>query len=497
MVVFRIAGKSVEEKGLFSFKVVLKFFLVALLTVASYFFVSAGVVGFQTFALKKEVKLLINEIHRGATVNYENQETAKIEKSIIELNATLTNPFWRPITNHFLKDAQREIVLGLQLVKVAPSVMGSQSPKKYLLVFQNSAESRGTGGIIGAYAEIQVYRGAFTVLRQGSNVGLKSLSVIPISMPTEYNTLWGSDPAIWQNSNESPHFPYAAQIYSALWKNQFHENLDGVIATDPEALSSVLKAIGPVSLSSGEVIDSTNVVSKTLSTAYQRFAKDNLARKQYLVDVMKAVMQKLMSGNYSKLNLARQLQTPLLENRILMSLSDTNDQSVIAPTLISGFVSQAPNNEFRVVIINTSGNKLDYYLTKETKIQSVSCKVPTTRVTETITNTLATPKGLPDYVVGRLDLKLPHGANGRDGFSVLIYGPTGAQVENALRTDSNQATPDLPTERGHPIALFHVDLAPKTSETYTVIFSGGTGPISYVKQPLVNPEKLVLQDSCH
>ena len=140
---------------------------------------------------------------------------------------------------------------------------------------------------------------------------------------------------------------------------------------------------------------------------------------------------------------------------------------------------------------------MDYYLTKQTKIQSVSCKAPTTRVTETITNTLATPKGLPDYVVGRLDLKLPHGANGRDGFSVLIYGPTGAQVENALRSDSSQATPDLPTERGRPIALFHVDLAPKSSETYTVVFSGGTGPISYVKQPLVNPEKLVLQDSCH
>ena len=473
------------------------YFLATLLTLVGYYIVSAGVVGYQAFTLKSDVKTLFDQIRIGDTVNYENQITKKIDSEIIGLNSTLTNPFWRPLTNHFLKDSQKEIVLALQLVKVAPSVMGSQSPKKYLLVFQNSAESRGTGGIIGAYAEVQVYRGAVAVLRQGSNVGLKSLDLIPIAMPAEYNNLWGSDPAIWQNSNESPHFPYAAEIYTALWQKQFHENLDGVIATDPEALSTVLKAIGPVSLSSGEVIDSKNVVSKTLSTAYQRFANNNLARKQYLVDVMKAVMQKLMNGNYSKINLVRQLQTPLLENRILLSLSDTNDQSVIAPTLISGFVSEAPNNEFRVVIINTSGNKLDYYLTKETKIQSLSCKVPTNRVTETITNTLSTAKGLPDYVVGRLDLKLPHGANGRDGFSVLIYGPTGARVENALRSDSNQATPDLPMERGHPIALFHVDLAPKTSETYTVIFSGGTGPISYVKQPLVNPEKLVLQDSCH
>ena len=226
----------------------LKYFLVAVLTVAGYYLVSAGVIGYQALQLKGEVKSLISDIHRGATVNYENQETAKIEKSIIDLNSTLTNPFWRPLTNHFLKDARSEIVLALQLVKVAPSVMGSQSPKKYLLVFQNSAESRGTGGIIGAYAEIQVYRGAVTVLRQGSNVGLKSLNEIPIAMPDEYNNLWGSDPAIWQNSNKSPHFPYAAEIYSALWERQFNEKLDGVFATDPEALSYLLNAIGPVTL---------------------------------------------------------------------------------------------------------------------------------------------------------------------------------------------------------------------------------------------------------
>ena len=474
-----------------------KYFLAAILTGAVYYLVSAGVVGYQAIVLKGQVKSLVNEIHRGATVNYENRETAKIEKSIIDLNSTLTNPFWRPLTNHFLKDSQKEIVLGLQLVKVAPSVMGSQSPKKYLLVFQNSAESRGTGGIIGAYAEVQVYRGAVTVLRQGSNVGLKSLDVIPIAMPAEYNTLWGSDPAIWQNSNDSPHFPYAAQIYSALWKKQFNETLDGVIATDPEALSYVLKAIGPVTLASGEIIDSSNVVSKTLSTAYQRFATDNLARKEYLVEVMKAVIQKLMAGDFSKVNLLRQLQTPLLENRILLGLAAPEDQAVIAPTVISGVLSTAPNNEFRVVIVNTSGNKLDYYLTKETRIRSLSCKVTAiTQVTETITNTLVSAKGLPDYVVGRLDLKLPHGAMGRDGFVTMVYGPSGAEVQSAERSDSTQDGPQILSERGHPIAIFQTDLAPRASETFSVVFSGGVGPITYAKQPLVNPEKLLLQDSC-
>ncbi|MEJ0014247.1 MAG: DUF4012 domain-containing protein [Actinomycetota bacterium] len=384
------------------------------------------------------------------------------------------------------------------MIKVSPNLMGSDSPKKYLVAFQNSAEARGTGGIIGAYAEIQISKGKISVLREGSNVGLKSLQKIPIKMPEEFNALYGSDPAIWQNSNLSPHFPYGAQIWSALWEKQFNEKLDGVIATDPEALSYALKAIGPVKLPSGEVIDSSNVVEKTLSTAYQRFASNNNARKEYLVQVMEAVLQKLLANNFSKVSLAKQLQTPLLGNRIFLYLTDQRDEALIATTLVSGELGLSPDKEFRVVIVNTSGNKLDYYLKKVTTIQSKSCKTPAeTLLTTTITNTLTSAANLPDYVKGRLDLKLPHGANGRDGFSVLIYGPAGGDTESVLRSNAKGNSPQLSSERTHPIAFFNVDLAPRTSETYTVLFTGGTGPITYVQQPLVNPEKVTISDKCH
>ena len=474
-----------------------KYLLLVLLTVPAYYFISAGIVGYEALALKGEVKTLIHDIHAGVSVSSQSGLLTRMDRNIGGLNSTLTNPFWRPITNLFLKDSQNEIMLLQQVVKVSPSILGSQSPKKYLLVFQNSAESRGTGGLVGAYAEIQAYRGAISVIKQGSNLDLKSLNAIPIAMPTEFNDLYGSDPAMWVNSNESPHFPYAARIWSALWQKQFNEKLDGVIATDPEALSYVLKAIGPVVLASGEVIDSTNVVSKTLSDAYQRFGADYIGRKQYLVAVMKSVMNKLVAGNFSKIKFMQMLQTPLLDHRILLNLADPVSQSVIAPTVISGVLSNSPNNEYRVVLINTSGNKLDYYLRKVVKIESTSCKRPaTTEITTTITNVLSSTKGLADDVVGRLDLKLPHGAKGRNGFLVLIYGPTGAAATSVLRSDPNQVEPQIASERGRPIAFFRTDLAEGASETYTVDFSGGTGPITYVKQPLVAPEVVSIHDGC-
>jgi len=167
------------------------------------------------------------------------------------------------------------------LIISGPQLAGIGKPQKYLLAFQNSAEARGTGGILGAYAIVIFDKGKLRVERVGTNIALKSLNEIPISVSEEYTQLYRSDPAIWQNSNLSPHFPQGARIWMALWERQYNEKLDGVMAVDPTAISYLLKATGPIFLQSKEKIDSKNVVHKVLSDAYQRFETDNLARKDY------------------------------------------------------------------------------------------------------------------------------------------------------------------------------------------------------------------------
>lgn len=83
------------------------------------------------------------------------------------------------------------------LINVGPNLAGANGPKKYLIAFQNSAEARGTGGIIGAFAIVEFNHGKLRVLQTGSNAMLKSLQEIPIPMPAEYKSLYRSDPAIW------------------------------------------------------------------------------------------------------------------------------------------------------------------------------------------------------------------------------------------------------------------------------------------------------------
>ena len=377
---------------------------------------------------------------------------------------------------------------------------GADEPKKYLIAVQNSAEARGTGGILGAYAIIELKKGSLKVIETGSNEPLygSSLEKIPIDVPDEYKRLYGENPAILQNSNLSPHFPYGAEIWLALWEKKFDQTLDGVIAIDPTALSYILRSTGPITLNSGEQITSDDLVADTLKDAYKRFERDNKARKQYLVDIMNATVKHLNSGDYAKLKMAQAIRDGIVANRILFYSTDKSAQKKLSQTRLGGFMSLESNNEFRTVIQNIDAGKLDYYLDRDVTIESKSCEnVRQTQVRIRVTNTLKSATGLSSYVLTRADKGKPASLiAGSHRFKVFIYGPTNAKLVSVSRENRMANLGGGSTERDRPIYVADVDLAPGASEELRANFSGGVGKVTFVDQPLVMQTKINIKDRC-
>jgi hypothetical protein len=385
-------------------------------------------------------------------------------------------------------------------VSAGPLLAGADKPKRYLISFQNSAEARGTGGILGAYALIELDKGNLNVLQTGSNASLAGMSLreIPVVMPAEFLKLYGKNPAILQNSNLSPHFPYGAQVWLGLWKARYGQQLDGVIAVDPIALSYVLRATGEITLKSGEKITSENVVEETLKNAYERYEKDNDARKQYLVDIMNATAAKLTKDEYSKVKMAKALRDGIKANRILIYSTNKDAQEKLAAVKLGGELKLEANNEYRTVIQNIDASKLDYYLDRSVAIESKSCeKDRQTQVRIRVTNTLKTGVGLSPYVLTRADKGKPSSlVTGAHRFKVFIYGPTNARLISVSRENRTADLGGASIERKRPIYVADVDLAPGGSEELLANFSGGVGKISFVDQPLVLETKLSIKDKC-
>ena len=450
--------------------------------------------------VKSDFDSFSHNLKSGSSLAVTSQSATALSKDIDQI-LTLSN---LPIIKQALNTANLNFLPIKDeistLIRVSPVIAGSEKPKRYLIAFQNSAEARGTGGIMGAYAIVESDKGGLKVVRTGSNEPLYGLSLdkIPIDVPAEFLKLYGQNPAIIQNSNLSPHFPYGAEIWLALWQKKYNENLDGVIAVDPTALSYILRATGPIKMDSGIEISDKNVVAETLKDVYKRYESDNHARKQYLVEIMNTAIKKVQAGNFSKLEMAKAIKEGVLENRILFYSTNKSVQSQISKVRLGGAMQLSPNNEYRAVIQNIDAGKLDYYLDRDVKISSKSCGVNReSQVQVRVTNSLASAAGLPAYVLTRADKDKPKNLiPGSHRFKLFIYGPTNSQLVSAWRENKSTNLGGAATERGRPVYVADVDLAPGGSEELLANFKGGKGRITFVKQPLVREATLTIKDNC-
>lgn len=389
-----------------------------------------------------------------------------------------------------------------------PSMLGADTPRRYLVVFQNNAEARGTGGLVGAFAVLQATKGRLAVVRLGSDTELRSASAPVVDLGPAYKALFGTDPAMWVNTNVSAHFPSAAVQQLELWRRQFGERLDGVVALDPVTLGYLLTAAGPATLPGGEQVTGAAVADLTMRDVYARYSQPAQVpqRKAFLQVVAKAALESILGGaGSSKAELAA-LGRAAGERRLLVYSTHAAEESLLATTALGGVVDAAPGPYVGLAVDNASGSKIDYYLSQRLDYSLGAC--PTSGVTgtraSTVTVTLndgAPPSGLPAYVAYRLDRGPLNSATGRGGDgsvreTVLVYASVGAGLTSAtLDGEAVTVTPGLDgASPGRPVYVLSVVLA--AGQTRTIVLKlrepSTSLPARGWVTPLVRPTLLVL-----
>ncbi|MGY4712345.1 DUF4012 domain-containing protein [Mycolicibacterium sp. CBM1] len=365
--------------------------------------------------------------------------------------------------------------------RLAPSLMGADGPRTYFMGFQTNAEARGTGGLLGGFGILRFDNGKPSVDTLGPNTELDK-KFTPISLGPEFDDQYGfTNPTTdFRNSNQSPHFPYAAQIWKSLWAQQTGMNVDGAIAIDPIALSYILGATGPVVMPDGETVTEKNVVELTESTLYIRFPTDQVARKRYLQDIATEVVKKITKPVESPRKLLDALGRAVSERRISVWSTSPEDQKLLEQTPLAHVVPDDPAPYAEVIVNNLGGNKIDYYLDRQIEYVADGCDGDTrmSTVTVRLTNTLTDPGPLPDYVAGRLGFfpnLLSDTPRGTMITSVRLIATKDAKVisvvSNGQRTRVFQAA-----ERGHPSWEAQVAIPPGQTAELTFRLSEPTAP---------------------
>jgi hypothetical protein len=356
-------------------------------------------------------------------------------------------------------------------VRLMPSMLGvtttgTPGPRNYLILFQNPAELRSTGGIPGAVALVHTENGGMHMVEQASSPDFRRYPTPVLALPPETRNLYGDTTGrMIQDINLTPDFTLTARLAQEMWRLNFGQQVDGVLSIDPVALSYLLGATGPITLPTGDILSSENAVQLLLSDVYKRYP-DPIDQDNYFANAAAAVFQTVASGNAEPRAMLEAFAKAGAENRVLVWSAHPDDQAILADTTLSGSlpITDERATRFGIYLNDTTGGKMGLYLDARIGVGRANCPVNfglKYGVTLTLTNT-APPDAataLPSYVTGGGNFGV---VPGNVNTTVSVYGAPG--MENALTTrDGVQVTFQPSTDSGHPVSVLPIDLAPGQS----------------------------------
>jgi hypothetical protein len=400
--------------------------------------------------------------------------------------------------NDALGAARGPLADAVPMLRTLPNMLGAEGKRSWVVLLQQGAEARGTGGLVGAYAVVKTDHGQIKLVTAQSRGVLDRGPAIPAgALPASLRALHGRDLTEWAGFNASPHFAYTGELVAAGWNARTDtQPLNYVAAVDQYVVAAMLAATGPVTVR-GTVVNEQNAVDFLSRGVYAKWKNPYVVDK-VTTELVDAVFARFTVGRFDLPTLITSMRKPLQERRLLLWAADEEEQSELARYRISGALPTEDGPFAMAVVNNGGGNKLDAYLKVHTDYQPGRCTNGTRvgQIAVTLTNT-APRTGLPDYVNVRSDLARIglSGRQIRDGSNRIlldIYGPVGS---NAALTslDGESFAPVVGIDNNHTVwrATVYVDAGERRTvnvvmTTPAVDGDVGTNPV-VLTQPMVQP----------
>lgn len=257
----------------------------------------------------------------------------------------------------------------LPLVSIVPPLLGHDRETTYLLLFQNNAEVRATGGFIGTYGTVTLRNGNiirfFTDNVYNLDDQASSLNVAPPLPLRQYGAIkkW-----FLRDSNWSPDFTQAAR--QAIWfynREGGKETIDGVIALTPDVISSFMRIIGDIS------VDDLNFKSDQFYDQLQYQVEKGYERrgisKKERKDVIRMIADELLK-HFSAMSIVEWstiegvIRSRFADKSILVYSTHPQIQEVLSKAGWSGEIIYSQGDSLMVVDSNIISLKTDAVMDK-------------------------------------------------------------------------------------------------------------------------------------
>ena len=322
-------------------------------------------------------------------------------------------------------DALRQADTGLTAVS---GLLGASGPRSVLVILQNNAELRGSGGYTSSFATGRTQDGRLLLepLQDLIEVADPPETDRYLPAPQEYVEdfqTYGGNSTMWRTWNMSPHVPDSAVVGARIAGAVTGREPDVVVLLDVPAMGA-LAALGgtAITLPDGSVVQPSELTDALLVDAYAGAGTDSEAqvrRRVQLQAAATAAVSRLLGGDVPAEELARPLVRLADQRHLAVWSARPAEQQALERLGVAGqLVPPRGGDLVHVSVNNTGANKLDLYVDRRV---SVTAEVgpSSAAVTQRVSFTNAAPPDLVPYVAGverpgvvisRVELSLPPAA---------------------------------------------------------------------------------------
>ncbi|PIR06331.1 MAG: hypothetical protein COV55_04345 [Candidatus Komeilibacteria bacterium CG11_big_fil_rev_8_21_14_0_20_36_20] len=387
--------------------------------------------------LQKEQTLTENLVFINQQIEKTLPYLTKAQKDLNGISASALPNDLRPYFNG-LKDYLPSTLDNLhsvhEIFTILEEVLGHDTEKRYIVLFQNNNELRATGGFIGSFALFDVYQGEIVNLEipQGGMYDLEAGLTVKYQAPQALSLI-NSHFNIW-DANWWPDFPTSAEKITSLYEQSGGSSVDGLIAINADVLKKLLEILGPITMDDyGVTITANNLFSVIQEEVEFNYDKEANTPKAIIADLVPRVLEKLLSFKENQKEVVTAFAKILSTKDIQIYLHDDNLQKKIDGFGWSGRMYATDRDYLNIISTNIAGGKTDNDLYQtidhQAEIQPNGEIINTLRITRT-------NKGQEDNPLA--------GIEGGNVSYLRIYVPLNSQFIEAVGFDK------IPNAYFHP-----------------------------------------------
>jgi hypothetical protein len=271
------------------------------------------------------------------------------------------------------------------------TLLGEDTKKRYLFLFQNNNELRPTGGFIGSFALVDIDQGNIQKidipgggpydLRAGLKVNMESPKPLHIMNPR-----WE-----FQDANWFADLPTSADKLIWFYEKSGGPTVDGLVFINATFLEEILKIIGPIELNDyNKKITADNFFQEIQTNVELEYDKSINKPKQIIADLTPIIIDNLLSSDQKQFSeILNIVLNALNEKEIQLYFTNYSLEKLVLQNNWGGQLKETDKDYLNIISTNIAGEKTDAKIEQtadlNVEIQADGSIINTLQITKTHT----------------------------------------------------------------------------------------------------------------